>query len=716
MICGKHMKRGVNAQQFKGVGIRHISCGKIEDKFDELKQKSFEAIAREDFKASAEFAQEALDIQPNGDEIFNLAGSVYDKWDFQTAIKLYDRVLDKNPNHVSALMNKAAALRHIGKYDQAIRCYNKIIKMVPDIMHVSSKEFNEWLDACAQKADTYIHNIRDCKKAIPILKKIVKLFPSSPSAALRFVECGEYERAVKINEKILSVIPDSIDARNNKLLWLTSLMIEQRSEKDVMTIINKYLKNEPKFFVAQLKRDFYWRAKRRDAAVKVFRDMLNEEPETDFDRMIKANALLDMGNHKVTRKFCDENMHRDEISYHLQVTIGRTYEMEKNLVKALEVYTKLRLKNDEVGSIDTSLLRRIADINEKLGDDDAALSACARILDQDSTDKKMLVKAIKMLKRFEHSTTRIAYLNRLHGLYPSNNNFTMEYANALFVNTEYEKAKDLYEQVAQGYDVSANNNDDAMIAMLKIAECTLKMNDPKTAYKMFSVLVKQDKKFKEAWTGLAKAATELGKIPEAQKAIKKAANLEKYEISRDMIESEPVDNVLFTQTSSFRQSPERSLSKGPDVVQKPTFKYNPKTGMADKGVEKTFVDNIDSLLNGHGGTLQIGFTDGKPTGLFNDLKLFPKNKRNNEEFEKKLREILQKRLSDSNTLHDIRITFPKTHHVTVCEIFITKSSIPVYVITKNKDEEFYVRQKKELVRLSPKEQKEYIDDNFGDIE
>ena len=79
MICSKHMKRGTNAQQFKGVGIRHISCGKIEDQFEELKQKSFEAIAREDFKAAAEFAQEALDIQPNGDEIFNLAGSVYDK-------------------------------------------------------------------------------------------------------------------------------------------------------------------------------------------------------------------------------------------------------------------------------------------------------------------------------------------------------------------------------------------------------------------------------------------------------------------------------------------------------------------------------------------------------------------------------------------------------------------------------------------------------------
>ena len=135
------MKRGTNAQQFKGVGIRHISCGKIEDQFEELKQKSFEAIAREDLKAAVEFAQEALDIQQNGDEIFNLAGSVYDKWDFETAIKLYDRVLDKNPNHVGALMNKASSLRHLGKHDEAIRCYNKIIKMLPETMAESSREF-----------------------------------------------------------------------------------------------------------------------------------------------------------------------------------------------------------------------------------------------------------------------------------------------------------------------------------------------------------------------------------------------------------------------------------------------------------------------------------------------------------------------------------------------------------------------------------------------
>ena len=137
----------------------------------------------------------------------------------------------------------------------------------------------------------------------------------------------------------------------------------------------------------------------------------------------------------------------------------------------------------------------------------------------------------------------------------------------------------------------------------------------------------------------------------------------------------------------------------------------------DKGVEKTFVSNVDSLLNSDGGVVQIGITEKKPTGLFNDLKLLPKEKRTHPEFEKKIRETLQNRLSDSNIERDIRITFPKTRSVTICEIFVPKSSIPIWVKTKNKtDEEFYVRQKDKLARLSPKEQSEYIQEHFFEFD
>jgi tetratricopeptide (TPR) repeat protein len=409
-------------------------------------------------------------------------------------------------------------------------------------------------------------------------------------------------------------------------------------------------------------------------------------------------------------------MHRDAIASRLQYRIGLTYQRQGMLHKALDIFQELDLKNAEKGITDTDMLRNVSKIYDDLGQNDDVLAVSMEILQTEKDDKETLVKVIHLLKKRGQTDELIDYLRRLHKLYPNSNNFTMAYANALMENNEIPKAEKLYSQIIEKYEDTNVDDDDEKYASLKLAECMFKLGEKKPAYEMFLALVKDDTKFKDAWAGLAKAATELEKTSEAKRAIEKVANLEKYEISRDTIESEYIGETPLISTPSSKQSPERTLSKGQNVIQKPTFKYNPKTRMADNGVEKTFVDNIDSLLNGHGGALQIGFTDGKPTGLFSDLKLLPKKKRNHDEFEKKLRETLQNRLSVSDILRDIRITFPKTHSVYVCEMFIPKSSIPVYVITKNKDEEFYVRQKKELVRLSPREQKEYIDDNFGDIE
>jgi len=711
LVDGGTIRVGEKVEWCKGIGARHISCGQKADQVEELKKKCFESVFKEDFDSAAKFAGEALDIEPNQKEILNLAQSVYDHWDFSVAIKLYDKVLQKNPNNFDALMSKASALRYTGEYPKAIGCYNKILKNQPTNPLV-----------LMSKADTYIYGTRNAQKAIPILKKILQLSPNSIKlfilCAGKFAVCGEYDQAIKINEKVISKDPNNIGARFAKLNWLEQFMSEQRTEKDALKIINKYLKNDPKFFVYQLKHNFYLRAGKMESVIEVYKIVLKEEPETDFDRLVKANALLAAGDHKATRKFCEENMHRDAIASHLQYNIGLTYQRQGMLPKALDIFQELNLKNAEEGITDTVMLRNVSKIYEDLGQNDDMLAVSMDILQTERDDKETLVKVIRLFKKRGETNELLVYLKRLHKLHPNSNNFTMEYANALMEKNEIPKAIELYKQIAEKYDLSDESyNEDAQYASLKLAECMLKsgaLDQKKLAYKIFLELTKDDKKFKEAWTGLAKAATELGKISEAKRAIEKAENLEKYEISRDTVGSEHVDEPFISTT--YSQSPERQLSKGQNVIQKPTFRYNPKTRMADKGVEKTFVDNIDSLLNGHGGALQIGFTDGKPTGLFNDLKLFPKKKRNHEEFEKKLRETLQKRLSVSNISRDVRITFPKTHSVYVCEMFIPKSSIPVYVITKNKDEEFYVRQKKELVRLSPREQKEYIDDNFGDIE
>ena len=115
MVCGELIHVGGKAQWFKGIGVRHASCGKKADQVEELKEKSFEALIQGNLDGARESAQKALDAQPDEKELFVMAQSLYDKWDFEGAVTLYGRILKKNPKHMGTLMSKASALRYLRK-------------------------------------------------------------------------------------------------------------------------------------------------------------------------------------------------------------------------------------------------------------------------------------------------------------------------------------------------------------------------------------------------------------------------------------------------------------------------------------------------------------------------------------------------------------------------------------------------------------------------
>ena len=56
MVCEKIIRVGEKAEWFKGIGIRHISCGKIAEQIEELKQKAFEATVQGNQDAANEHA------------------------------------------------------------------------------------------------------------------------------------------------------------------------------------------------------------------------------------------------------------------------------------------------------------------------------------------------------------------------------------------------------------------------------------------------------------------------------------------------------------------------------------------------------------------------------------------------------------------------------------------------------------------------------------
>ena len=50
---------------------------------------------------------------------------------YENAIKCYNKVIDLNPSDVDALFNRGLAYYSLGKYNESLECWNVIVKNNP---------------------------------------------------------------------------------------------------------------------------------------------------------------------------------------------------------------------------------------------------------------------------------------------------------------------------------------------------------------------------------------------------------------------------------------------------------------------------------------------------------------------------------------------------------------------------------------------------------
>lgn len=76
----------------------------------------------------------SLDDYVRAGELYHMAFEHLNQRDFQGAIRLFERVLMVDPNHVQSYGNMGLAYAYLGKTDRALECFDKALTLDPEYM------------------------------------------------------------------------------------------------------------------------------------------------------------------------------------------------------------------------------------------------------------------------------------------------------------------------------------------------------------------------------------------------------------------------------------------------------------------------------------------------------------------------------------------------------------------------------------------------------
>ncbi len=720
--CEETIPENSLAEWHKGIGVRHEKCAKQYEQSEKYKRFVYDAALIEDVDHFTKYLDLAFKTQPfNENQLARYASYLFDTYEFESAIKFYDLILAKRPRTIFAIVSKGAAYTHLEKYDKAKRCYNLALKYNPNDTDILDR-----LQRLYFKMGNY-------KKSITLLRKLAKLFykkngPSYVAFQKKLVDTyyhiGEFENAIKANEKIIKLIKEdygfrldfdipggndgdmrfwaieNVNALNTKRSCLISIIENETKEKDALRKINQYIKNEPERFVKSIMFVFYKIFNKTQESNRIWAEVLKLNVVYDYDIFYVLNIYKAQKNNRKIIEFCKEHIHNKTLGFHLRYNLAFALADTKQYAESNKQITKL-IQEDQAQQIppDPDLLALMAKNYEKLGDTKMTLGTLETSVKlHDSTDS--LRKIIKKLRKPGNIEKILPYLKKLYKFEPNNFTIAIEYISGLIETKSYEDALDIIVKIESEQELS---KDDSSILLLKKATCLFHLGDTITSHEIFTDLVFQDNKFKDALDGVALTSIKLGKQKLGLKAIKESENIAASLDSNEEINSHSI---------RIPRKSERALSKPKNVITKPTFRFNPEKKIADSSIMKTAVNSICALYNSKGGVLRIGYSNGQTIGIQPDLKLFGKKERNNQSFEQYIRKTVGQRLSESQTGNFLSITFPKIKSNVICEINVPFSNVPIYVKSKNKDEEFYVVKNNVSTRLSPRQQIKYIKENF----
>ena len=186
-----------------------------EKALDVLKEYSEIVPDNEDIKKKIENLKRESN-EPDSDEIYNnKCLTLINLNRFDEAIECYDKALKINPNNVKAWNNKAFALHNLNRLDEAIECYNKSLEIDPNfISSLRNKAFA-------------LRTLNRLDEAIECYDKVLKIDPNDfgvwNNKAFSLHELNRSDEAIECYDEALKINPNYFEAWANKGFTLESL-------------------------------------------------------------------------------------------------------------------------------------------------------------------------------------------------------------------------------------------------------------------------------------------------------------------------------------------------------------------------------------------------------------------------------------------------------------------------------------------------------------
>ena len=324
------------------------------------------------------------------------------------------------------VLRDAEKLVQKGKYEQAIREYEKVLKKFPEDTTIINRvgdlygrvgQLQRAIELYEEIAD---HFTRDgfTTKAIAILKKIQRLDPQRLDVFERlaglyfdqglvieakreyqiladwYVKNGELEKAIEAHEKLVDLDPSN----HVSALRLADLLLRRGEVTSALKVYDR---------LGQMLLD----AGKLDEAERLYRHVLEQDPpEGDFLLPV-CNAFLEAGRSSVVREFLTFGVARSPDNTELKVLLVRTHLSHGESKAALETARKIlesdpdnaevrslvggaMLTSGEVGDAREMLVPAVADLLER-GEHKQAQAALKDLLQEMPDDQEVLKLAVR---------------------------------------------------------------------------------------------------------------------------------------------------------------------------------------------------------------------------------------------------------------------------------------------------------------------------------